>query len=183
LWERTVLYWYAAWDTAKYLATPAMSTLRSIAAAAVAAMLLTHTSAQDTEVCGTANYHPSEYTCYNNTALCPKFYGLPTIPCAGAGGCYSKHSFSCSDGALQSLPPAKSAFTLTAWGVRGTYQDKPVKACGSYLAIGANARECVSCDATVPRVNCTSYGKKTVLLPDGGMVRSLRTFLLQLGFC
>ncbi|KAK4448677.1 hypothetical protein QBC34DRAFT_101981 [Podospora aff. communis PSN243] len=146
-----------------------MGAFRVVAALAVAALLSTSASAEEAETCGTASYFPSEYSCYNNTALCPKVYGLPTVPCAGAGGCYSPHTHSCSDGALKSLPPATSAFTLTAWGVRTTYQDKIVKACGGYLAIGANARECTACDASRPGVNCASYGKKTVLMPDGSM--------------
>ncbi|KAK0649902.1 hypothetical protein B0T16DRAFT_138061 [Cercophora newfieldiana] len=146
-----------------------MASIRAIATLAITAILATQTSAEETETCGVASYFPTEYTCYNNTSLCPKIYSLSTVPCAGSGGCYSPHSFSCSDGVLRSLPKASSPFTLTAHGVRATYQDKYVKACGGYLAIGANARECTSCPKGQAGVDCASYGRKTVLMPDGAM--------------
>lgn len=140
------------------------------------------TSAEETQTCGAANYFPSQYTCYNNSALCPKAYSLPTVPCAGSGGCYSPRELSCSDGVLRSLSKASSPFTLTAHGVRAAYQNKPIKACGGYLAIGANARECTSCPAGRAGVNCASYGRKTVLMPGGAMVLVALTVAIVLTF-
>lgn len=129
-------------------------------------------ASEETATCGSASYFPSEYTCHNNTALCPRVYGLPTAPCAASGGCYSPQAFSCSsDGTLRTLPKATSAFTLTAFGTRNTYFNQSVKACGGFLAIGANARECTSCrPGPGASVDCAGYGRKTVLLPDGSMV-------------
>jgi len=147
-----------------------MATIRAIAALAMTALFATHTSAENAQVCGAARYFPSEYSCYNNSALCPTAYSLPTLPCAGSGGCYSPQAFSCDGGVLRSLPKATRPFTLTAFGTRQTYDNKLVKACGGYLAIGANARECSSCPASAKGIDCSSYGRKTVLLPDGKMV-------------
>jgi len=137
--------------------------LATLAAAAV--------SAEDVLPCGSATYFPSEYTCHGNSTLCPRVYGLATLPCSSSG-CYSPQAFSCSaDGSLKNLPKATSPFTLTAFGTRTTYFNQSVKACGGYLAIGANARECTSCRPGVGvSVDCAGYGRKTVLVPGGEMV-------------
>ena len=126
--------------------------------------------AEETKTCGVATYSPSEYTCYNDSALCPTVYSLPTVPCSGSGGCYAPQAFSCEGGTLKTLPKASSPFTLTAYGTRRAYRGLAVKACGSYLAIGANARECTSCTKAAPGVQCSSYKGKTVFLPGGAMV-------------
>lgn len=148
--------------------TGSMSSILAVATAALG--LMAGVWAEDTELCGEAAFYPSEYTCYNNTSLCPITYSLPTVPC-GTSGCVAPQAIACEAGKPKTLPKATSPFTLTAWGVRGTYRNQPVKACGGYLAIGANARECVSCIGAGPGVDCKSYKGKTVLLPDGAMVR------------
>ncbi|KAK5651923.1 hypothetical protein OQA88_11582 [Cercophora sp. LCS_1] len=144
-----------------------------LAIATVAFGLLAGVQAEDTELCGEAAFYPSEYNCYNNTALCPIIYHLPTVPC-GASGCVAPQAVACDSGKLKSLPRAISPFTLTAWGTRSAYRGQPVKACGGYLAIGANARECISCNGAEPGVDCKSYKGKTVLLPDGAMASDVR---------
>ncbi|KAK0702163.1 hypothetical protein B0H67DRAFT_558480 [Lasiosphaeris hirsuta] len=143
--------------------------MRPLAAFALAASLLVTSNAEDTATCGAATYFPSEYSCYNDTALCPTAYSLPTVPCSGSGGCYAPQSLSCNGGILRTLPKASSPFTLTAFGTREPYRNVSVKACGNYLAIGANARECTSCTGVGPGVQCSSYKGRTVLLPDGSM--------------
>jgi len=148
-----------------------MDSFRAIAIVAVALSLLGFAATEDTASCGSAEYFPSEYNCYNNSALCPVTFSLPTKPCSGSGGCYSPYSHSCDAGTLKSLPKATSAFTLTAHGTRPTYRNMSVKACGGFLAVGANARECTSCRDAPAGVNCKSYGGRTVFLPDGKMVR------------
>jgi len=125
------------------------------------------------QTCGAARYFASEYSCFGNQTLCPVMYNLPSIPCAGAGGCYAPQMFSCAGGRLETLPAASTPFTLTAHGTRPTYQNLTVKACGGFLAIGANARQCTSCTGAGPGVQCASYGNKAVLLPSGEMVGTL----------
>jgi len=129
-------------------------------------------AAAATQTCGAAEYIPSEYTCYNNRTLCPVVSNIPTFPCEGTGGCYGKERFSCEGGSLKNLPPATQPFTLTAHGVRPNYKNLTVKACGGFLAVGANARECTSCNNAGPNVTCSSYGNQAVLLPNGQMVRA-----------
>lgn len=127
--------------------------------------------AEEKATCGQAAYYPTEYTCHNDKTLCPTLYSLPTKPCPGSGGCFAPEEFSCSDdGALKTLPEATSPFTLTVWGVRSAYRNQVVKACGGYLAVGANARQCHACTAA-GGTNCGSYKNQTVFLPDGKMVR------------
>jgi hypothetical protein len=133
-------------------------------------------SAEDTKPCGTASYFPSEYTCYNNATLCPIMYSLPSYPC-GSNGCYVKEQFSCEAGQLKGLPKATTPFTLTAHGTRATYQNLTVKACGNFLAIGANARQCTTCNGAGPGVKCNEYENKAVLLPNGDMVSCALVYL------
>jgi hypothetical protein len=150
---------------------------RAFAVLALAAILVsTPTAAEEMKTCGSASYFPLEYTCYNNSALCPISFTRPSVSC-GAAGCYAPEQFSCEDGTtLKTLPDATSPFTLTAFGNRPGFGNMTVKACGNYLAIGANARECAACSSSAaakPGVNirCSEYGNRTVLLPGGQMVR------------
>ena len=101
-------------------------------------------------------------------------YNLPTLPCSnGTSGCYAGEMFSCEGGELKMLPEATTPFVMEAHGTRNTYKNLTVKACATYLAIGANARECTSCSGAGSDVDCASYQNDTVLLPNGEMV-SLR---------
>ncbi len=143
---------------------------RLIRLAIIAVIATAQAQGDAMESCGTAQYFPSEYTCYGNRTLCPVVYSLATTPCSSSGGCYSRQMFSCEGGRLQMLPMATGPFTLTAHGTRPTYQNMTVKACGGYLAVGANARQCTSCSGAGPGVQCESYGNNAVLLPDGQMV-------------
>lgn len=142
-----------------------------LAILALAAGAVSHVRAEDMETCGDASYFPSEYNCYDDSALCPIMYNLPTLPCNGStAGCYAGEMFSCEDGNLKTLPEATDPFTLTAHGTRPMYENLEVKACAGYLAVGANARECTSCKDAGPDVDCDSYGRDAVLLPNGEMV-------------
>lgn len=164
-----------------------MASVRSVVGLAVLVLAgptaLVRAQAQWTEAlqtCGAARYFASEYSCFGNRTLCPVMYNLPTVPCAtGAvdgGSCYAPEMFSCAPGGkLETLPAASTPFTLTAHGTRATYRNLTVKACGGFLAIGANARQCTSCAGAGPGVQCAAYGNKAVLLPSGEMVRSPKT--------
>jgi hypothetical protein len=142
-------------------------------------------AAEELATCGTTPYFPSEYTCYNDRTLCPFQFSLPTKPCAG--GCYSPEQFEClmpsgkgkgknNDredlGVLRPLPEATSPFTLTVWGPRSIFRNMTVRACGGYLAVGANARQCQACTA-VGGTDCEKYSNVTALLPDGRMVSAM----------
>lgn len=131
--------------------------------------------AEELRTCGGASYFPSEYACYGDSALCPIIHGLPTAHCGGSGGCYAREQFSCDDGgALRTLPEATSPFTLTAFGARPGFGNMTVKACGGFLAIGANARQCTSCSpGPGANVQCAEYRNQMVLLPGGQMVTAL----------
>ncbi|KAK4164635.1 hypothetical protein QBC43DRAFT_352737 [Cladorrhinum sp. PSN259] len=128
--------------------------------------------------CGEASYYPSEYTCHNNDGggrtptLCPTVYGLPTKPCGNSGGCYAPEQFSCDstkeDGVLRDLPETSSPFVLRTYGLRTAYRNQTIRACGGYLAIGANARECHACTAAGGK-DCGQFKNATVFLPDGRM--------------
>ena len=152
--------------------------IRTILAALAAAstLLFSPALAEDHKKCGEATYLPSEYTCYNEKTLCPSQYGLPTKPCSGSGGCYPPEQFTCGeDGVLRDLPEATSPFTLSTWSVRTAYQNQILRACGGYLAFGANARQCTACTAA-GGTNCGSYKNATGFLPDGKMVCFLFLF-------
>lgn len=145
-----------------------MAVKRVVAVLALATSLLaTSVLGEEQAKCGQASYYPSEYACYDNKTLCPITFSLPTKPCGG--GCYSPEQYSCEDETIKDLPEATSPFTLTFSGVRKTFQNLNVKACGRYLAVGANARECHACTAA-GGTNCGTYQNSTVLLPGGEMV-------------
>ncbi|KAK4228635.1 hypothetical protein QBC38DRAFT_414159 [Podospora fimiseda] len=139
------------------------------ALAAATTLLFPLILAEERQKCGEASYFPSEQTCYNDKTLCPKQYSLPSRPCAGSGGCYLPQEYTCGDdGILRDLPDATGPFTLAVWGERFAYRNQTIKACGGYLAIGANARQCHACTAA-GGTNCGSYKNATVFLPDGKM--------------
>ncbi|KAK4182605.1 hypothetical protein QBC35DRAFT_546658 [Podospora australis] len=145
----------------------------TLALAAAAANFFSPVLAEELATCGQATYYPTEYTCHNDKTLCPTQYSLPTKPCAGSGGCYPPEQFSCGeDGVLRTLPSATSPFTLTVWGVRSAYRNQTVRACGGYLAIGANARQCHACTAA-GGTNCGVYRNQTVFLTDGRMASAV----------
>jgi hypothetical protein len=134
---------------------------------AVFATILTwcsSTVAEDLKFCGEARYYPSEYTCFNNSILCPVAFGIANQPCNGA--CYQREMYQCDAGNLKLLPQATSPFVMVARSTSQNVNGQVVKACGNYLALGADARLCTSC--TGP--DCSTYRNKTVLLPSGEMV-------------
>ncbi|KAJ7091792.1 carbohydrate binding-domain-containing protein [Mycena epipterygia] len=48
------------------------------------------------ESCGTANYDPSQYSCFNNSLLCPIVNGDVYQACGEA--CYSRGAYTCFNG-------------------------------------------------------------------------------------
>lgn len=140
------------------------------ARALLAALSLTATLAvaEDLEWCGdNARYFPSEYTCFDDSFLCPVLFGLPNLPCGG--GCYADQMYTCDGGSLKLRGEQKEPFILTTASSSEHVDGLVVNACGGYLAIGTGARECAQCPADAG-VDCAEYGKKCVFLPNGEMV-------------
>lgn len=131
--------------------------------------------------CGELSYLPSTYTCFGNTTLCPVSMGIASRPCTASGvnsGCYSPYDYSCdaATGKLKPLPPATSPFTLTSYAKQSWLNGLQVKACGGYLAMGAGAHQCATCRGAPNGTDCSKFGNKPVLLPDGKMVGSRPPF-------
>lgn len=132
-----------------------------------AALAATFSSAlgEELEWCGDAQYYPSEYTCFDDSTLCPILFGLPNQPCNG--GCYAPEMYECDSGKLGLLSEAEGPFKLVSHSAVSRVDGHQLRACGNYLAIGAGARECNSCDEGAA---CDEYGNETVLLGNGEMV-------------
>ncbi|PKS12468.1 hypothetical protein jhhlp_000674 [Lomentospora prolificans] len=123
-------------------------------------------AAEDLEWCGDARYYPSEYTCFDDSFMCPVLFGLPNLPCNG--GCYADQMYQCDDGSLKLRGEQKKPFVLKTASSSEHVDGLVVNACGGYLAIGTGARECPQCKDS-DDVDCEEYGNKLVLLPDGEM--------------
>lgn len=123
--------------------------------------------AEDLEWCGNARYFPSEYTCFDDSFMCPVSFGLPSLPCNG--GCFADQMYRCDDGALNLRGPQKAPFVLKTASASAHVDGLVIRACGGYLAIGAGARECHGCQDS-DGVDCEEYGNQVVLLPNGEMV-------------
>ncbi|KAJ7766220.1 carbohydrate binding-domain-containing protein [Mycena metata] len=65
-----------------------MTRLRSLVLTAIYASIV----AADLESCGSANYDPTQYTCYDNTLLCPIVNGDKYLACGN--DCYSASQYS-----------------------------------------------------------------------------------------
>ncbi|KAF8185233.1 carbohydrate binding-domain-containing protein [Mycena galopus ATCC 62051] len=53
-------------------------------------------AADNLENCGSSKYYPSQYTCFDNSFLCPILNGDKYLKCGNA--CYSTSQYSCYDG-------------------------------------------------------------------------------------
>ena len=138
---------------------------RFVLTALTLAATLSGVLGEDLESCGDAQYYPSEYTCFNNSTLCPLLFGLPNQPCNG--GCYAPEMYECDSGRLGLLPESESPFKLVSHSAVSRVEGHQVRACGNYLAIGTGARECHSCNGGAA---CGGYGNETVLFGNGEMV-------------
>ncbi|KAJ7675150.1 carbohydrate binding-domain-containing protein [Mycena rosella] len=56
-------------------------------------------AAESLASCGSSNYYPSQYTCFDDDLLCPIVNGDIYIRCGAA--CYSTTLYSCSDTTLK----------------------------------------------------------------------------------
>ncbi|KAJ7804179.1 carbohydrate binding-domain-containing protein [Mycena olivaceomarginata] len=65
------------------------------------ALLTSLVIAEDHLSCGSSNYFPSQYTCYDDSFLCPIINGDIYIRCGDA--CYSTSSYSCSNTTLKPI--------------------------------------------------------------------------------
>ena len=130
----------------------------------------TSSQAEPLLYCDGAGYYPSEYTCFNNTILCPILFGEPSLPCKGA--CYSPSMYSCTavgdgngDKKLQLLLPQEAPFAVVVHSSSPDLHGRMVQACGRRFAIGKDARTCEWCYG-----DCSGYGNKTVLFGNGRLV-------------
>ncbi|KAF5386361.1 hypothetical protein D9757_006666 [Collybiopsis confluens] len=69
------------------------------------ALFTSFVAAQDDSLlnCGESRYHPSQYTCFDGSVLCPIISGDIYIRCGNA--CYSTDQYSCSDNVLEPYNP------------------------------------------------------------------------------
>jgi len=139
-----------------------------------AVIVLPWACAEESQRCGSLTYLPSEYTCYNNTLLCPMTPGGgAAMGICGTSTCYDAGQYECSStngGTLVNRVAAKGPFVLSAQTPNPILNKQVVNVCGGYFAIGAGARQCASCQGIEQGRICSSYGNQTVLLPDGSMV-------------
>ncbi|KAJ7479187.1 carbohydrate binding-domain-containing protein [Mycena latifolia] len=75
-----------------------MAPLLSIVLTAFVASLV---AAENLASCGSSNYYPSQYTCFDNSFLCPIIKGDRNIRCGDA--CYSTSLYSCSNNTLEPI--------------------------------------------------------------------------------
>jgi hypothetical protein len=111
--------------------------------------------------CGTSQYDPTQYVCYNGNFLCPIIAGEALKQCGNA--CYSTFQYTCTGAALSQLPRTASPVTLTAWNPTvPAIHGQPVTACGLKLWVGGAT--CAYCPSAVPPPSCPA-GTSTVILP------------------
>ncbi|KAF7305640.1 hypothetical protein HMN09_00817600 [Mycena chlorophos] len=60
-------------------------------------------AAQGLLSCGEAQYNYTEYTCFDDTTLCPVQSGIRTLDCNGA--CYDPNKYTCSNTTLETYSP------------------------------------------------------------------------------
>ncbi|KAJ6566740.1 carbohydrate binding-domain-containing protein [Mycena capillaripes] len=65
------------------------------------AILASVAAAESLETCGSSNYFPSQYTCFDDNFLCPIQNGDRFIRCGNA--CYSTSLYSCSNTTLEPI--------------------------------------------------------------------------------
>lgn len=86
--------------------------LLTLALAAAATLVF----AEDLKTCGTAQYYPSQYTCFDGNFLCPIDAGTPTLRCGDA--CYLQSQYACSNNALVLRDPSKPETLLDCGSAR-----------------------------------------------------------------
>ena len=141
-----------------------------LASLALAALVVTR--AEELKQCGSVQYYPSQYTCFEEYTLCPIISSLPTLPCSGA--CYSPDMYECVNEKLRLLPVAASPFIMAAHGDGPASSGQLVTACGGYLILGP-ASACTWCCSSSSSGGCGEYQNKTVLFPNGEMVSRSQT--------
>jgi hypothetical protein len=140
-----------------------------VPAALSAARLAAGQSGEGIEMCGSAPYYPSDYTCHGDETkvLCPPIYGQSTFPCNGT--CYSPAMYQCRDGQLQLLPPQTGPFKLEVHSYDPQLHGRIAHVCNQQFHVGDDARTCVYCFNAPPQYVCSTYQNQTVLLPSGAM--------------
>ncbi|KAF7313094.1 hypothetical protein MKEN_00995300 [Mycena kentingensis (nom. inval.)] len=80
-----------------------MFTLNKFLVGAVFAVVTGRVVAQELLDCGSSQYYASEYTCFNDTFLCPVQSGIRYLRCGDA--CYSPNQYTCENDALELYNP------------------------------------------------------------------------------
>ncbi|CAK7222061.1 hypothetical protein SCUCBS95973_004713 [Sporothrix curviconia] len=95
------------------------------------------TARADLQTCGSAQYDPSQYVCYDSSFLCPIIAGEGLSYCSGA--CYSSTMYTCTNNVLTQLTPlaAGTPFTLSVSNPANTAVDGlAVNACNLTWNLG-----------------------------------------------
>jgi len=115
------------------------------------------------EACGPAQYDPEQYVCWNSQFLCPVTAGEPLSYCSGA--CYSRFMYTCTSNVLTLLPPADTAFVLTASNPKlPAVHNRPITAGGLGLVIGGTTS---SYCPSVVEPNCPAGNITAIVAGEG----------------
>ncbi|KAF2666892.1 hypothetical protein BT63DRAFT_427306 [Microthyrium microscopicum] len=98
--------------------------------------------AEDLRNCGTAPYYPSQYTCFDNSFLCPISNGVPTLRCGDA--CYLQSQYACSNNQLVLNDPNQPD-TLLNCGPAQYYDSQYVCFDGNFLCPVINGKATLRC--------------------------------------
>ncbi|KAJ7908359.1 carbohydrate binding-domain-containing protein [Mycena leptocephala] len=76
---------------------------RLLSSIALTVLLTGTVNAQSLQSCGTAQYDPTQYTCFNNATLCPIINGDEYRACGNA--CFSTSQYTCINATSSFLCP------------------------------------------------------------------------------
>ncbi|KAJ7479177.1 carbohydrate binding-domain-containing protein [Mycena latifolia] len=113
-------------------------------------------AAENLASCGSSNYYPSQYTCFDNSFLCPIIKGDRNIRCGDA--CYSTSLYSCSNNTLEPINK-NGPETLEACGGSMFYPSQYVCLDGNFLCpfmYGAATLRCGAACYPPSQYSCTN---------------------------
>ncbi|KAJ7588621.1 carbohydrate binding-domain-containing protein [Mycena floridula] len=90
-----------------------MAKLISLVLAALAFRVVT------AQTCGSTNYNPTQYTCFNNSTLCPIVNGIEYDACGNA--CYSRTQYTCIDESTNFMCPIINGSSTYGCGGKSCY--------------------------------------------------------------
>ncbi|KAF7354091.1 hypothetical protein MVEN_01096500 [Mycena venus] len=121
--------------------------------------------AEDLLTCGPSNYFPSQYTCFDDTFLCPIVNGDRYLRCGDA--CYSTSLYSCSNTTLEPISHS-SPETLEDCGSSRFFPSQYVCLDGNFLCPFVNGTATLRCDAACyapSQYTCTNGQLSPVGIP------------------